>query len=124
MDKKDYKLAYEYIYNLINLDDESMKWPLTIDSMNIFKELVDEKLNKPTVKEIIKKWEEKGFEIISCSNERFEVYKQWIERINHCSHHTSAEICIEEDFFYIVGQFSNKYTQLLTRTFKWLGWEV
>lgn len=61
MNKKDYKLAYEYIYNLINLDDESMKWPLTIDSMNIFKELVDEKLNKPTVEEIIKKWEEKGW---------------------------------------------------------------
>lgn len=63
MDKKDYKLAYDYIYNLINLDDESMKWPLTIDSMNIFKKLVDEKLNKPTLKEIIKEWEEKGWEV-------------------------------------------------------------
>lgn len=63
MDKKDYKLAYDYIYNLINLDDESMKWPLTIDSMAIFKELVDEKLNKPTLEEVKKEWEEKEFNV-------------------------------------------------------------
>lgn len=65
MNKKDYKLAYDYVYNLINLDDESMKWPLTIDSMNIFKELVDEKLNNPTLEEIIKEWEKLGYRRIA-----------------------------------------------------------
>lgn len=63
MDKTDYKLAYDYIYNLINLDDESMKWPLTIDSMNIFKELVDEKLNEPTLEQVKKMWEENGWKV-------------------------------------------------------------
>ena len=117
MNKKDYKLAYEYILGVLELGGD-MKWPLTIDGMNIFKELVDEKLNKPTLDECIKKWEEKGFEIISHTKERFEVYKQWIEKINHCSHHTSAKVVIEKDYFYIVGQFSNEYTQLLTKTLK------
>lgn len=89
---------------------------------NLLQELVDEKLAKPTKKEIKKEWENEGFEIVSFTKERIEIYKQWIERINHCSHHTFAEICIEKDFFYITGQFSNKYTQLLTKTLKWLGW--
>lgn len=78
----------------------------------------------PTLEEVKKEWEDEDFEIISCSKEKFEVYKQWIERINHCSHHKIAKIVIEKDFFYIVGQFSNKYTQLLTKTFKALGWEM
>lgn len=118
MNKKDYKLAYDYIYNLINLDDDAMQWPLTIDSMAIFKELVDEKINKPTLEEVKQMWEDAGFEIISCSKEKFEVYKQWIERYQKTSHHTSAKVVIEKDFFYIVGEFSDKYTHLLTKTFK------
>lgn len=73
--------------------------------------------NFSTLEECIKEWEEKGFEIISHTRERFEVYKQWIERINHCSYHTSAKIVIEKDYFYIVGQF-NEYTQLLIKTLK------
>lgn len=71
-----------------------------------------------TLEEVKKMWEEEGFEIISCSKERFEVYKQWIERHQRVSHHTSAKVVIEKDFFYIVGQFSNKYTHLLTKTLK------
>lgn len=71
----------------------------------------------PTLEQVQKEWEEEGFEVI-CSKERFEAYKQWIERHQRVSHHTSAKIVIEKDFFYIVGQFSNKYTHLLTKTFK------
>ena len=48
MDKKDYKLAYEYILNLLELGGD-MKWPLTIDSMNIFKELVDKAIPKKAI---------------------------------------------------------------------------
>lgn len=77
---------------------------------------------KPTFEEVKKEWEEEGFEVI-CSKERFEAYKQWIERHQRVSHHTSAKIVIEKDFFYIVGQFSNKYTHLLTKTLKALGWK-
>ena len=83
-----------------------------------------EDLLKEAEEEIIKEWEDEGFEIISFTKKRIEIYKQWIERIKHCSHHTSAKIVIEKDFFFIVGQFSNKYTQLLIKTFKWLGKEV
>ena len=79
-----------------------------------------EKEQDCTLEEVKKEWEEEGFEIISCSKERFEVYKQWIERYQKTSHHTSAKVVIEKDFFYIVGQFSNKYTQLLTKTIKTL----
>lgn len=78
--------------------------------------------NIPTLEQVKKEWENEGFEIVSFTKERIEIYKQWIERIKHCSHHTSAKICIKKDFFYITGQFSNKYTQLLTKTFKALGW--
>lgn len=113
------KEAYEYLYNLLELSGD-LKWPLCIDSMNIFKELVDEKLAKPTEEEIIKEWEEEGFEV-TYSKERFEVYKQWIERKQKTSHHTSAKVVIEKDFFYIVGKI-NKYTHLLIKTFKALDW--
>ena len=41
--------AYEYLYNLLELSGD-LKWPLCIDSMQIFKELVD----KATPKKIIK----------------------------------------------------------------------
>ena len=59
MDKKDYKLAYEYILGVLELGGD-MKWPLVIDSMNIFKELIEQ--NKPlTLKECIQKWEELGW---------------------------------------------------------------
>lgn len=76
----------------------------------------------PTLEQVQKEWENEGFEIISFKKEKIEIYKQWIERIKHCSHHRSVKICIEKDFFYIAGHFSNKYTQLLTKTFKALGW--
>lgn len=88
-----------------------------VEWANILQEFIYQ--NKPlTFDECIKEWEEKGFEIISHTKERFEVYKQWIEKINHCSHHTSAKVVIEKDFFYIVGQFSSEYTQLLIKTLK------
>lgn len=32
--------AYEYLYNLLELNGD-LKWPLCIDSMQIFKDLVD-----------------------------------------------------------------------------------
>lgn len=70
-----------------------------------------------TLEEVKKEWEEEGFEVI-CSKERFEAYKQWIERHQKVSHHTSAKVVIEKDFFYIVGKFSNEYTHLLIKTFK------
>ena len=94
-----------------------------IGYIETLKELVDE-TKTPTEEEIIKEWENEGFEIISWEKGKIEIYKQWIERINHCGHHTSAKVVIEKDLFYIVGQFSNKYIQLLTKTFKMLGWEV
>lgn len=91
---------------------------LITDAIYELKEKLKEKEQNYTLEECKKMWEEEGFEIISCSKERFEVYKQWIERHQRVSHHTSAKVVIEKDFFYIVGQFSNKYTQLLTKTFK------
>lgn len=82
MDKKDYKLAYDYIYNLLNLDEESMKWPLTIDSMSIFKELVDEKLNNPTLEQVKQEWGNAGYVLcVSESNDAW-VYEGGIQRIS------------------------------------------
>lgn len=51
MNKKDYEFAYKYIYNLLDCDKESMKWPLTIKSMGAFKELVE----KATPKKVIER---------------------------------------------------------------------
>lgn len=70
--------------------------------------------------QIIKLWKEAGFEIISCTKKRFEVYKQWIHR----NHYESAKVVIEKDLFFIIGQFSNEYTQLLIKTLMTLGKEV
>ena len=67
-----------------------------------------------TFENIIKEWEALGFEIISCSKERFEVYKHWIEK----GHHTNAKVVIDNQL-YIVGQFSNKDIQLLIKTLNW-----
>lgn len=89
-------------------------------SLQLLKELVMEKELKIELEQVKKEWEEEGFEVI-CSKERFEAYKQWIERRQKVSHHTSAKVVIEKDFFYIVGKFSNKYTYLLTKTFRALG---
>ena len=92
--------------------------PFQVD-IDDLQELVDEE-KSPTIEEVKKEWKEEGFEVV-CSKESFEAYKQWIERHQKVSHHTSAKVVIEKDFFYIVGEFSNKYTQLLTKTFKALG---
>lgn len=67
----------------------------------------------PNLEEVKKEWEDNGFEIISCSKERFEIYKNWIEK----GMHTSAKVVIDK-YLYIVGEFSNKYIQLLTKTFR------
>ena len=114
MNKKDYKLAYDYIYHLINLDDESMKWPLTIDSMNIFKELVDEKLAKPTEEEITKEWEEKGWKITISNRE--------IEIENNKSLST-IYIDKKDKMFWSTHYLPVDLIQLLTKTFKMLGYE-
>ena len=90
------------------------------ESYDALQELVDQ-TKTSTIEEIKQDWEEEGFEVI-CSKERFEAYKQWIERRQKVSYHTSAKVVIEKDFFYIVGQFSNKYTHILTITFRALGW--
>ncbi len=43
-----YLEAYKYIEGLLNCDDESMRWPLTIRSMEAFKELTEkEEPKKP-----------------------------------------------------------------------------
>lgn len=113
MDKKDYKLAYDYIYNLINLDDESMKWPLTIDSMAIFKELVDEKLNKPTLEEVKKEWEDLGY---VCEEGACHLTLRY-KRTNNIIH-------IWEDHTYRVDDWLTfQEHQLLTKTFRALGWD-
>ena len=70
----------------------------------------------PTLEQVKQEWEKEGFEIISCSKERFEVYKNWIEK----GFHSSAKVVIDK-YLYIVGEFSNKYIELLTKTFKALG---
>ena len=101
-------------YGLIKIEPDVITYNgniyTAIDSLN------------PTLEQVQKEWENEGFEIISFKKEKIEIYKQWIERIKHCSHHRNVKICIEKDFFYIAGHFSNKYTQLLTKTFKALGW--
>lgn len=68
------------------------------------------------LEEVKKEWEDNGFEIISCSKKRFEVYKNWIKKGSH----TYAKVVID-DYLYIVGEFSNKYVQLLNKTFRALG---
>ena len=75
------------------------------------------------LEQIKKEWEDEGFEIISCSKDRFEVYKQWIERTHNTNSHTYAKVVID-DHLYIVGQFSNKYIQLLIKTLITLGMKV
>ena len=71
---------------------------------------------EPTLEEIKQEWVDNGFEIISCSKKRFEVYKNWIKKGSH----TYAKVVID-DYLYIVGEFSNKYIQLLNKTFRALG---
>lgn len=68
---------------------------------------------EPTLEEVKQEWVDNGFEIISCSKIRFEVYKNWIEK----GMHSSAKVVIDK-YLYIVGEFSNKYIQLLTKTLK------
>lgn len=75
------------------------------------------------IEQIKNEWEDEGFEIISCSKDRFEVYKQWIERTHNTNSHTYAKVVID-DVLYIVGQFSNKYIQLLIKTLITLGMKV
>lgn len=113
MNKKDYKLAYDYIYHLIDLDDDSMRWPLTIDSMAIFKELVNEKLAKPTEEEIIKEWEEKGWKIT--------IYNREIE-IEDTKSCVIIYIDRKDKMFWSNHYLPFNIIQLLTKTFKWLGW--
>ena len=107
------------VFNNIQLGINKSNTLEIIQQFNTIKELVD-KTKILTLEEIKQEWEEEGFEVI-CSKEKFEAYKQWIERRQKVSHHTSAKVVIEKDFFYIVGDFSNKYTYLLTKTFKVLG---
>lgn len=70
MNKHNYKFAYVYIYNLLNCDDESMKWPLTIESMETLKEACDkakkyDELTKiPTLEKVKKEWKDLGYEWI------------------------------------------------------------
>jgi hypothetical protein len=45
--------AYEYLYNLLELSGD-LKWPLCIDSMQIFKELVDKEKDKEIAKKPVK----------------------------------------------------------------------
>lgn len=123
MTKKDYKLAYEYIYGLLNCDDESMRWPLTINSMNIFKELVDEKINNPSLEEIKKEWEELGYkwfendykiELITTVNDFVtNIYLDKVDK-KYCCFDGGTE----EGYVSITIQEH----QLLTKTFKALGW--
>lgn len=142
MNKTDYKLAYDYIYNLINLDDDSMKWPLTIDSMNIFKELVDEKINKPTLEEVKKEWEEEGYSFKIYNDEyhngnvykRCVIYKEiFMNKRLIVLHYWNKTITFNYfwETFDDEGYTVNKYMsfditfqehQLLTKTFRALGW--
>lgn len=120
MDKKDYKLAYEYIYNLVNLDDESMKWPLTIDSMNIFKELVDEKLNKPTLEEIQQEWEALGYFFTKTTDNQICLHTKYNGEniILELSNYTY----VKYDNYAEPMDITLQEHQLLTKTFKALGW--
>lgn len=69
--------------------------------------------------QIIKLWEEAGFEIRSCTKARFEIYKHWIEYINEYKFHTEAEVIIShKKYLYINGNFPNEYIQLLIKTLK------
>lgn len=55
--------AYKYIYYLLKCDDESMRWPLTIDSMQLFKELAE----KATPKKIIYSYKDRYYRCPSCN---------------------------------------------------------
>lgn len=124
MDKKDYKLAYDYIYNLLNLDEESMKWPLTIDSMSIFKELVDEKLNNPTLEQVRKEWEELGYEweedSLSISITKYNALNKPSRVITLYKH--NKEYDCTRSSMWRVSCLTLQEHQLLTKTFKALGW--
>lgn len=68
--------------------------------------------------QIIKLWEDAGFEIKSCTKEKFEVYKQWTEKFNEYKINTEAEVIIDREYLYISGNFPNEYRQLLIKTLK------
>ena len=55
------KEAYNYLLGLLESGGD-MRWSLVKESMDKFKELIDQQSN-PTFSECIKEWEEKGFEV-------------------------------------------------------------
>lgn len=126
MSKKDYKLAYDYIYNLLSLDEDSMRWPLTIDSMDIFKELVNEKINNPTLEEVKKEWEKLGYEwripkeyphmiwLVSDDDE-----PKWVL---HIKINTQSKKYWKRWGDLSVEPFTFQEHQLLTKMFRALGW--
>ena len=55
------KEAYNYLLGLLELEDD-IRWPLVKESMDKFKELIDQQSN-PTLSECIKEWEEEDFNV-------------------------------------------------------------
>ena len=55
------KEAYNYLLGLLESGGD-MRWSLVKESMNKFKELIDQQSN-PALLECIKEWNEKGFDV-------------------------------------------------------------
>lgn len=81
---------------------------------DLLQELVDEKLAKPTEEEIKKEWEEKGWKIT--------IYNREIEIENNKGIST-IYIDKKDKMFWSTHYLPVDLIQLLTKTFKWLGWD-
>lgn len=108
------KEAYNYLLGLLELEDD-IRWPLVKESMDKFKELVDQQSN-PTLSECIKEWEDDGFEF----NKIF-CYELINEKKNVGIYFDNEPIGI---FCNIEGHVTSKQLIRLIKTFKALGWEV
>ena len=84
----------------------------TKESLHTLQELVD-KEKSPTLEEVKKEWEELGYE--------FELYSNKIELINSRKNNEII-IWFNPNYYDCGNSISLKEHQLLTKTFKALGW--
>lgn len=104
---------------------------------DLLQELVDEKLAKPTKKEIKKEWKELGYKwiekmYVDSIALRKTVEEPWLKNDTHKVNYFITINVINKtyraekfEWFACKGKaLTFQEHQLLTKTFKWLGWEV
>lgn len=109
-----YQEAYSYIKHYCELDDDFIKWPLYQRSIKSLKELVDT-TKIPTLEEVKKEWESLSY--ILEETEHFLYIKEANGNI------VGIFTKLIESFF--TNLFINsECLNLITKTFRALGWEV